>query len=112
MKIALGIFAASLIANVAWSIIFFGASNPYYALIDIFLLWVLVLLMIVAFYRISKPAAHLLLPYVCWVSFAMYLNYMIYALNLLESISNSLRSRVHYLPPRAKNTHSIRDAYF
>ena len=81
VRTALGIFGAQLIVNAAWSLIFFGARNPFYALIDILLLWVLILLTIVAFYRVSKPAAYLLLPYICWVSFAMYLNYMIYVLN-------------------------------
>lgn len=81
VKVALGFFGAQLAANTIWSIIFFGGRNPFYALIDIVVLWVLVLLTIVTFYRIAKPAAYLLVPYICWVSFATYLNYMIYVLN-------------------------------
>ncbi len=81
VKMALSIFGAQLIANATWSIIFFGARNPFYALIDILVLWIFILITIVVFYRISKPAAYLLLPYICWVSFALYLNYTIYILN-------------------------------
>ncbi len=81
VKTALGIFGAQLIANMTWSILFFGARNPFYALINILLLWVLIGVTIIFFYRLSKPAAFLLVPYLCWVSFATYLNYMIYVLN-------------------------------
>lgn len=81
VKTALGIFAAQLIANATWSIIFFGMRNPFYVLINIFALWILVLITIIVFYRISKPAAYLLLPYICWVSFATYLNYLVLVLN-------------------------------
>ncbi len=81
VKVALGIFAAQLLANALWSILFFGMRNPLYALIDILVLWVLVLVTILVFYRLSRPAAYLLLPYIAWVSFATYLNYMIYILN-------------------------------
>lgn len=81
VKVALSLFAAQLLVNAIWSILFFGMRNPLYALIDILVLWTLVLITTFAFYRISKPAAYLLLPYVCWVSFATYLNYRIYALN-------------------------------
>ncbi len=41
----------------------------------------IILATIVAFYKISKPATWLLVPYILWVSFAMYLNYAIWALN-------------------------------
>ncbi|MEK7088413.1 MAG: tryptophan-rich sensory protein [Patescibacteria group bacterium] len=44
-------------------------------------LWLAILATIFAFYKISKPATWLLLPYILWVSFAMYLNYAIWALN-------------------------------
>lgn len=81
VKVALGVFGAQLVANALWSIIFFAGHNPFYALIDIVLMWVLIVATIFVFYRISKPAAYLLVPYLAWVSFATYLNYMIYVLN-------------------------------
>ncbi|MBP6944634.1 tryptophan-rich sensory protein [Patescibacteria group bacterium] len=81
VKRAIGLFSAQLLANALWSMLFFGMQNPFYALIDICLLWMLILATMIAFYRISKPAAYLLFPYLAWVSFAAYLNYMIYVLN-------------------------------
>ena len=81
VKIALGIFLGQLALNTLWSIIFFGLHSPGGALIEIAFLWLAILATIIAFAKISKPAAWLLAPYILWVSFAMYLNYVIWALN-------------------------------
>ena len=81
VKIALGIFLGQLVLNTLWSIIFFGLHSPGGALVEIAFLWLAILATIVTFYKISKPAAWLLLPYILWVSFAMYLNYAIWILN-------------------------------
>jgi len=81
VKITLGIFMGQLVLNTLWSIIFFGLHSPGGALIEIVLLWLAILATIISFAKISKPAAWLLLPYILWVSFAMYLNYAIWVLN-------------------------------
>jgi len=81
VKIALGIFGIQLVLNTLWSILFFGFQNPGAALVEIAVLWLTILASIIAFYKISKPAAYLLLPYILWVSFASYLNYAIWSLN-------------------------------
>jgi len=81
IKIALGIFLGQLVLNTLWSIIFFGLHSSGGALIEIVFLWLTILATIIAFAKISKPAAWLLLPYILWVSFAMYLNYSIWVLN-------------------------------
>lgn len=81
VKIALGIFIGQLALNTLWSIIFFGLHNPGAAMIEISFLWLAILATIAAFYKISRPAAYLLLPYILWVSFAAYLNLMIWVLN-------------------------------
>lgn len=81
VKIALSIFIGQLIVNTLWSIIFFGLRSPGGALIEIVFLWLAILATIIAFARISKPAAWLLVPYILWVSFAMYLNYALWTLN-------------------------------
>ena len=81
VKIALGIFIFQLVLNTLWSIIFFGLQNPGAALIEIIFLWVSILATIIAFAKVSRMAAWLLLPYILWVSFAIYLNYMIYVIN-------------------------------
>jgi len=80
-KIALFIFAVQLILNTLWSILFFGLKFPLYAFIEIIILWLAISLTIISFYKISKTAAYLLLPYILWVSFASYLNYSIWMLN-------------------------------
>lgn len=80
-KAALGIFACQLVLNTLWSIIFFGLHSPGGAFIEIIFLWLAILATIVMFARISKLAGWLLVPYILWVSFAGYLNYMIWMLN-------------------------------
>lgn len=81
VKIALGIFIGQLVLNTLWSIIFFSLHSPGGALVEIIFLWLAILATIAAFYKISRPAAWLLVPYILWVSFAMYLNYSIWILN-------------------------------
>ncbi|OHA62098.1 MAG: TspO protein [Candidatus Wildermuthbacteria bacterium RIFCSPHIGHO2_12_FULL_45_9] len=81
IRVALILFGVQLVLNTLWSIIFFGLHSPGGALIEIVFLWLAILATIIAFAKISKPAAWLLVPYIAWVSFAMYLNYAIWALN-------------------------------
>lgn len=75
------IFFVQLILNILWSSIFFGAKLPGLALVEIIIMWLAVLLTIIYFYKISKPAGLILLPYLLWVSFATVLNYEIFILN-------------------------------
>ena len=86
VKITLGIFIGQLVLNTLWSIIFFGLHNPGAAFVEIIFLWLAILATIVAFAKISKPAALLLLPYILWVSFAGYLNFSIWKLNSLTNL--------------------------
>jgi len=81
VKVAMLIFCVQLILNALWSFIFFGLQSPYYAFIEIILLWLAIFLTIVKFMKISKTASYLLLPYILWVSFAMLLNYYLWILN-------------------------------
>ena len=81
VKRALSIFVAQLIVNVMWSIMFFGAHHILGAFVLIVALWILIAATIQLFWRISKPAAALLVPYLAWVSFAAALNASLYVLN-------------------------------
>ncbi|RJQ35163.1 tryptophan-rich sensory protein [Candidatus Parcubacteria bacterium] len=81
VRIALGIFAGQLALNTLWSFIFFGLSSPLGAFIEIIVLWFAILATIIAFAKISRIAAWLLIPYLLWVSFAAYLNAAIWILN-------------------------------
>ncbi len=75
------VFAFQLILNIAWSIIFFGFKNPFLAFIEIILLWISILATIILFYRISKKAGAIMIPYILWVTFAAFLNYSVWILN-------------------------------
>lgn len=81
VKVAMAVFGVQLVLNSVWSIVFFGMQNPGLAFVDIILLWISILLSIILFYKISKPASYLLIPYILWVSFASYLNYAIWIIN-------------------------------
>ena len=78
---AIAIFTVQYILNILWSFIFFGLYLPIFAFFEILALWFTIIFTIVNFYRISKLAAYLLIPYILWVSFAAYLNYSIWMLN-------------------------------
>lgn len=75
------IFGLQLGLNILWSIVFFGLRAPDIAFAVILMLFFAILYTIVNFYRISKTAAFLLLPYILWVSFAAVLNLFIVKLN-------------------------------
>lgn len=81
IKRAITIFSVQLILNTLWSIIFFGLQNPGGALLEIAVLWFAILATMIAFYKISKWAAYLFVPYLAWVTFAAYLNWAIWTLN-------------------------------
>ncbi|UCG95086.1 MAG: tryptophan-rich sensory protein [archaeon] len=82
VRIGIGVFGVQLFLNILWSLIFFGLQNPFYALLEIIALWLAILATIFLFYRISRKAGYLLAPYIIWVSFAGFLNYSIWILNL------------------------------
>ncbi len=81
VKIALGIFIVQLILNALWSVIFFGLESVLGGMILIVVLWLAILATMFAFFRISRAAGWLLLPYILWVSFAGVLNFSIWRLN-------------------------------
>jgi len=81
VKRSLLIFSIQLVLNVLWSFLFFGLESPFYAFMEIILLWFAIALTILNFFKISRSAGLLLLPYIFWVSFAMILNFYIWKLN-------------------------------
>lgn len=81
VKIALYLYGGQLILNFFWSILFFGLKSPLLALIGIIILWVMILLTLIKFYRVIKLAGYLLIPYLLWVSFASVINFSILVLN-------------------------------
>jgi benzodiazapine receptor len=81
VKIALALYMLQLVLNALWTPIFFGAKMPLLAFIEIIFLWIAIILTIIVFIRVSKPAAILLVPYILWTSFAAVLSFSIWRLN-------------------------------
>lgn len=78
---ALGVYGFQLAVNFFWSIIFFNMQAFLFAFIWLIILWILIIVMILKFKKISPAAAYLQIPYLLWVTFAGYLTLMIYLLN-------------------------------
>jgi len=81
VKKGVHIFSIQLVLNLLWSAVFFGLKAPLAAFIEIIALWVFIWLTIKQFKKVSKTAAWLLVPYLCWVSFATLLTLSIWVLN-------------------------------
>ena len=81
VKTALIIFFVQLLFNILWTFIFFGLNLRGLAFAEIILLWILILVNIILYWRIKPIAGILLLPYIFWVSFASLLNFSIWQLN-------------------------------
>lgn len=80
-SVAFKLFGVQLIANALWSWLFFAWHLGALSLAEVILLWVLITGTIIAFWRLHKLAALLLLPYLAWVSFATVLTYSLWRLN-------------------------------
>ncbi|MBX3381484.1 MAG: tryptophan-rich sensory protein [Phycisphaeraceae bacterium] len=77
----LSLFLVQWLLNALWTPLFFGMHQLGASLVEIVLLWLAIAATIHAFWRVSKPAGWLLVPYLAWVSFATFLNFTIWRLN-------------------------------
>ena len=75
------VYLANGFLNVFWSLLFFRLQRPDWALFEVFLLWISILLVILTVRRHSRLSAWLLVPYLAWVSFAAALNWAVVELN-------------------------------
>ena len=75
------VFAWQLVANFLWSIIFFYFENPFWGMIDIIVLDVLVIFYTFVSYKYNRLSSILFIPYVLWLLFATYLNGYIWVYN-------------------------------
>jgi benzodiazapine receptor len=75
------LFLLQLGLNAAWPWVFFGERRPDLALACAVALWLAILATLLAFWRVSRGAAVLMLPYLAWVGFAVALNLAIWRLN-------------------------------
>lgn len=78
---ALAVYGTQLVFNFFWTILFFNLNAYLFSFLWLVILWFLIIAATRLFFRISKPAGYLLLPYLLWVAFAGYLNLFIYLLN-------------------------------
>lgn len=70
------IYGLNFDLNMLWSFLYFGLRNPAAAFYQIGLLWISIALMIIYTWKINRKASLLLVPYLIWVSFATYLNWL------------------------------------
>lgn len=80
-QFGLDLYIVQLIFNFTWSFVFFWFMSPGWALVNIVILWILIFLMIINFYKTSRIAGILQIPYILWVTFATALNGAIWWLN-------------------------------
>ncbi len=78
---ALTLWGVQLLLNLAWSGVFFALRSPGWALLEIGVLWLVILVTTVLFFRHSSWAGALMVPYLAWVTFAAALNTAIVRLN-------------------------------
>ena len=75
------LFVVHLAVNALWSWLFFAWNLGLWAFFELLLLWVLIAALIAGFWRFSRVAALLLVPYLCWVTFAGALNFWLWRNN-------------------------------
>lgn len=80
-RTALTLYIIQLALNALWSWLFFGWQLGALAFAEVLLLWLCIAATLIAFWRVHKLAALLLVPYFLWVSFAAALNYAVWQLN-------------------------------
>lgn len=78
---ALQFYGLQLILNALWSWLFFAWYLGAAAFFEIILLWLAIIATIRSFYKHSRLACWLLLPYLLWVSFATLLTFSIWQRN-------------------------------
>ncbi len=81
IRSALTVYGINLFLNFFWSIIFFNMRAFLFSFIWLVALWIVILVMIIKFYKIRPIAGILQIPYLLWVTFAGYLNLAIFLLN-------------------------------
>src|SRR5689334_15102294 len=77
-RVALSLFVAQLGANALWSWLFFYWHRGALAAVEVLVLLVLIMATLAGFWRGSRLAALLLVPYFLWVSFASVLTWAVW----------------------------------
>lgn len=77
----LNLMVTQLVVNFFWPLLFFNAGVYGFALLWLLLLWGLALWMILVWRKVEPLSAWLQIPYLLWLSFAVYLNAGVWYLN-------------------------------
>ena len=77
----LKVYLLNLFVNFLWTPLFFGLNLRLFSFIWILLLDIVIIYMIICYYKVNKKAAYLQIPYLLWSLFATYLNLAFYILN-------------------------------
>ena len=77
----LNLMVTQLVVNFFWPLLFFNAGAYGFALLWLLVLWGLVLWMILVWRKVEPLSAWLQMPYLLWLSFAVYLNTGVWYLN-------------------------------
>ena len=80
-SVALILFVVQLALNAGWTWLFFGRHQIRSAFMDILILWMVILMTLILFWRLEPLAGIFLTSYLAWVSFAAVLNGTIWRLN-------------------------------
>jgi len=81
LRLALTLFILQLCANALWSWLFFAWRNGAVASAEVLLLLALIAATIAVFWRISRLAGILMLPYFAWVTLASALTWSVWQRN-------------------------------
>jgi benzodiazapine receptor len=82
LPLAIALWSLQLALNVIWTPVFSGAENLQVAFYYIAALWVSIVAYIGISWKVDKWASAMMIPYLCWVSFASVLNYSYWMLNV------------------------------
>lgn len=75
------LYGMQLVMNFIWPILFFNLHAYLLSTVWLLLLFALVIIVTYLFFKINHIAGYLMIPYVLWLSFALYLNFNIFLLN-------------------------------
>ena len=75
------IYAVLLILNCTFTVILFRYGKMKLALIQLFIMWILIGAAVIIFHKIDKTSSFLFLPYFLWVTFAGFLFFNVNKLN-------------------------------
>ncbi|MEM1409175.1 MAG: TspO/MBR family protein [Pseudomonadota bacterium] len=79
--IFMALFAVNILLNVAWSGLFFTLQRPDWSFVELLALWLSILALVLFMGAQDRVAGFLMLPYLVWVAFAGWLNFVIVRLN-------------------------------